>query len=296
MPSRPSDLSLKAAWTHAVARDGRQQSPSSQVSTSAARRPRSPERPQRPNSHPSLPRVSKPAVRTIKDARSNMWEDSFESFCDTQDDTSMDFWPVHRSTSNLNSDIFKGNCMFPSSRSTRTQPPWITPSQEQHPNANLGWHDSHLMKQKERQVLLTLGDDQIGHVFEAISPPKIQHNLPHNAQDRLKGSRGRALTPRSYHASTIGSVPLTGRLSTAAFARKPSYPNLTEPLPLAAMRSSPDKPNVTDFRTNMPPSSYHASVASNKENFAPSQSQLPIPVSYAGRAAMPNSYFPKMPH
>jgi hypothetical protein len=62
------------------------------------------------------------------------------------------------------------------------------------------------------------------------------------------------------------------------------------------MRSSPDKPYVTDFRTNMPPSSYDASVASNKENFAPSQSQLPIPVSYAGRAAMPNSYFPKMPH
>jgi hypothetical protein len=162
-------------------------------------------------------------------------------------------------------------------------------------NASTDWDDHRPRKEKERQLVVTLRDDQLGQIIEAISPPKQNRELPHGFGSQLHEHSGRPPTAHTYYPPKMGAPPPTGRPSSAALARTSSYPDFSHTLRNAANKQSPGKQYSHDTLKDRPPMMYHPSMSSNKENCPPSQTRLPTPFPNANRVPTPNPFSQRQP-
>lgn len=146
---------------------------------------------------------------------------------------------------------------------------------------------------QDKQLVAALRDDQPGQIIHAISPPKTLRNvsLDRSAQH---GYMGRPPPTQLFNPFTA-FVPHASRHSSAALARKSSYPGLTAAQRSRSMRSLLDEQGTPEVRKTNATLISHPSVTSNKENLPPSQSCIPIPWPYANRAPMPNPFAPIVP-
>ena len=295
--SESTETSSRATKARDAAQDVHMRSPLSHVPMPVFSRSHHHEPLRRPNSHPPpLSHFPKPPHETRGNGRIDIWDDSFSSFRDSRDDISLESCPTQRSTSNSTGDMFLGNNRFTSSHHFKPHRPWANPSSNYQHNAESGRDDQRPRKENDRRMVLTLRDDQLGQIIEAISPAKSHRDLPLGSGIQHNVYSGRPPTTHVYYPPKLGSLPVTVRPSTAALARKSSYPNLTAGLRTVPNRPSPDKSNATDNHKSKSTMTYQPSASSNQENFPPSQSRLPTPFPYANHVPTPNPFVPRLPH
>ncbi|KAH3977879.1 hypothetical protein HBI81_100850 [Parastagonospora nodorum] len=264
------------------------------MSMSSFMRSRNSEPFQRPRTQPPAhSHFPKPPLGARGHSRADIWDDSFGSFRDNHDSISLDSWSTHRSTSNSTGDALLGDGIFGPSHASRP-PAWRNPPLKFQASAKPNWAGQRSRKDRDKQVVLTLRDDQLGQIIQAISPPKRHQDLAQGPETQSGGYSGRPPAPHMYCPPKMGSLSLTGPPSAAALARKSSYSNLNAALRNAQNRPSPGKPVVTHHSKTHATAMYHPSASSNKENFPPSQSRLPTAFPAANRVPTPDIFAPSL--
>jgi hypothetical protein len=82
------------------------------------------------------------------------------------------------------------------------------PDKSQYSQSNsTDWENHHPGKDKERQLVVTLRDDQLGQIIEAMSPPKQNRELQHGFCNQHHENAGRPPTAHTYHPSKPEIVP-----------------------------------------------------------------------------------------
>ena len=170
------------------------------------------------------------------------------------------------------------------------------PDKSQYNQSNsTDWENHHPGKDKERQLVVTLRDDQLGQIIEAMSPPKQNRELQHGFCSQHHENAGRPPTAHTYHPSKPEIVPPVNRPSSASIVRKSSYAELNNVLRNASNKQSPTKQRSQDKVNDKSSTLNHLSVSTNKENYPPSQSRLPTPFLHANRVPTPNPFAQRLP-
>jgi hypothetical protein len=272
------------------------QSPLSHASKSTFARPHNPEPNRKSNSHlPSISHFAKPPVGLRGNGRAGIWDDTFSSLGDSTDDVSIDTWSTKRTTSDSTGDMPMPDYMYTLSHPSRQGIPWIRSMPQYDHSASTEWDDHRPRKEKGRQLVVTLRDDQLGQIIEAISPPKQNRELPQGFGSQRHEHAGRPPTAHTYYPPKMGAPPPTNRPSSGAMARTSSYPDLNNTLRNAANKQSPSKQYSHDTLRDRPPMMYRPSMISNKENCPPSHSRLPTPFPNANRVPTPNPFSQRQP-
>jgi hypothetical protein len=239
---------------------------------------------QRPKSHPPpLSHYPKPPFDLRRHCGADIWGDSFGSFRDNPDMVGPESWSTARSASDSTGDLFMDDCMFAASQPLKSHVTWKKPHSrhQQSSKPGEGRHN------QDGQVVMTLRDDQFGQILEALSPPKRHQGLPPQAGNAIDASEAHRPAGHAYYPPKMGSLPIPGRPSAAALARKSSYSDAPTASRTMPHKPSPDKSNAAEYHKSKPASIFHPSTSSNKENLPPSQSQLPTTFPYANRVPTP---------
>ncbi|CAO2658145.1 Nn.00g074050.m01.CDS01 [Neocucurbitaria sp. VM-36] len=292
-PSQRSPTRHGTSKTHPVALDVDLQSPLSPSTRSTFTR-LNPEPHNRPHSHlPPISNFAKPPFGNRAWGRASIWDDSFSTVGDSGDDVSMNTWSTKPPAPNSTGDQAMFNFMCTSSHLSKPVLPWpgTMPRHEQSTSAR--WNDQQSRKDKERQLVVTLRDDQLGQIIEAISPPKRNKEPPNDFDSQRHGHTSRPATAHAYYPPKMGAVP-TNRPSSAAPARTSSYPDFNIYSQTASNRPSPDELCPGDVFKDKIPRMYHPSISSNKENRPPSQLRFPTPYPEANRVPTPHPFAPRL--
>jgi hypothetical protein len=272
------------------------QSPLSHAAKATFARPHNPEPTRKPSSHlPSISHFSKPPTAFRGHGRAGIWSDTFSSLGDNANDISMDTWSTQRTTSGSTGDLAMPDYMYTSSHPLKQGAPWMRSMSQYDHSASTDWDDHRPRMEKERQLVVTLRDDQLGQIIEAISPPKQNRELPHGFGSQRHEHAGRPPTAHTYYPPKMGAPPPINRPSSAAMARTSSYPDFNNALRNAANIQSPGKQYSHDTLKDRPPTMYHPSMSSSKENRPPSQARLPTPFPNANRVPTPNPFSQRQP-
>ncbi|CAN9366396.1 unnamed protein product [Alternaria alternata] len=277
--------------------DMQMQSPISQRSMYNVDRPPNILPNRRSNAHlPSISQFSKPVPSLKNNSRLGTWGDTLNSLGGCADDVSMDTWSTKRTTSGSTSDMAMPDCSYTSSHLSRQGlPPWMPDKSQYNQSNSTDWENHHPGKDKERQLVVTLRDDQLGQIIEAMSPPKQNRELQHGFCSQHHENAGRPPTAHTYHPSKPEIVPPVNRPSSASIVRKSSYAELNNVLRNASNKQSPTKQRSQDKANDKPSTLNHLSVSTNKENYPPSQSRLPTPFLHANRVPTPNPFAQRLP-
>ena len=157
------------------------------------------------------------------------------------------------------------------------------------------WEDHPPRKEKEKQLVVTLRDDQLGQIIQAMSPPKQNRELSHGSGNQRHENTGRLPTAYNYCPPKSDINPPINRPSSAAMARKPSYSDFNNALRNASNKQSPINQRFHDAMNDKQPTMNHPSFSSNKENRPPSQSRLPTAFPNANRVPTPNPFAQRLP-
>ncbi|KAI4648591.1 uncharacterized protein J4E78_008654 [Alternaria triticimaculans] len=165
------------------------QSPISQPSASAFARSQIPLPNRRSNAHlPPISQFAKPLPGFSNNSRPGIWDDNLNSLVDSADDVSMDTWSTRR-TSGSTSDMAMPDYMYASSHLSRKSQPWMPERSQYDQGISTEWEDHPPRKDKEKQLVVTLRDDQLGQIIQAMSPPKQTPHGPSavNVRSRKEG-------------------------------------------------------------------------------------------------------------
>jgi hypothetical protein len=147
------------------------------------------------------------------------------------------------------------------------------------------WEDNRpLTRGEEKQVVVTLREDQFGQLVEALSPPKRSRDCEssrHFDQDRkcLDPIAARMST-QAFPPKMATGVPINTRPSSAALARTVSYLDFNPHIRTPSNKLSPTNPDDKAEGTHQEKKSpefrmYSGSFAGGKENRIPK----PLPVA-----------------
>jgi hypothetical protein len=214
-----------------------------------------------------------------------MWDSSFGSIRDSYNNLGPESWSNQQSTSDSTGDLFMDDCISASSQSSKPRVPWTKLTSRDQKNAKSRWNDQGSGQDQDRQVIMTLRDDQFGQIMQALSPPKRHQNLPGHTSDSTDACGGLRPVGHSYPPK-MGNISLAGRPSAASLTRKTSFPNLGTASRIMQDDATPGE--IVDCHKVKIASMYHPSTSSNKENLPPSQSRLSTPFLYANRVPAPN--------
>ncbi|RAR02133.1 binding post-transcriptional regulator [Stemphylium lycopersici] len=286
-----------ASWTTKVPASGgdiHMQSPLAQSSKSMSARPRETELSRRPNAHlPLISHFLKQPMGSICNGRAGIWDDNFSSLGDSADDISMDTWSTKRTTSGSTGDYTMPDYTYTSTPSFNG-PPWMRNMSRYSQSEGTDWNDRP-RKEREKQLLVTLREDQLGQIIEAMSPPKRDREISYESSAQRHEHVGRPPTTHAYFPPRAGPIPPINRPSSAALARKPSYTDFNSTLRNAFNKQSPNKQLSREAMNDRTPIMHHPSISSNKESCHPSQSRLPTPFPHANRVPTPNPFVPRLP-
>ncbi|KAF2174905.1 hypothetical protein K469DRAFT_680758 [Zopfia rhizophila CBS 207.26] len=266
--------------------DSRAQSPVSKQSGNIFARPHNPELHTKLKSEP-FPKFSQfpvPPGREQPRRRAGIWDDSLsESLGDPFDDISMmDTWSTRHTSSNSTADISMPDYFLASP---------VPPRPKQHRENRISNDEApkeaggeNRRKKEEKQVVMTLRDDQFGALIEALSPPKKGRNYEQDYTHDRERTHPIQATSQAY-APRAGptSIPIVTRPSAAALARTASYPEFSGHLrDISNKAASPQenqKPGSNEAYKS--PLLRHHSFASGKENRAPTphlfEKRVPTP-------------------
>jgi hypothetical protein len=247
---------------------------------------------QRPRTQPPpQSHFPKPPLATRCHDRGDVWDDSFGSFRDNNDEVSLDSWSTQRTASQ-----WAGDGMFPPSQIPRPPPAWKIPPPRQQHAARSGLADQRPRKERDREVVLALRDDQFGQILQAISPPKRHHNMLHSSGNQRESHSGLPPASHAFYPPKMGNMSITGPPPAATLARKSPYPNPTVVSRNNSSQPSPNKLNTAEYTKPSKGPTHHPSASSNKENFPPSQSRLPTTHPPASRMPTANPFAPALAH
>ncbi|KAH7080053.1 hypothetical protein BKA63DRAFT_234153 [Paraphoma chrysanthemicola] len=270
MTPRLSDASSEAIRAHPRAHEYLKES----SSRSAAPRPRITEPLQRPNSRTSLARISHSTLQTTDGARSSIWDNDPGLFGEFRHDgTSLNPWSLHRSMSPSRGNMFMNTRIDPFSLSTRIQPLWKTSSKEQQSSADLEWKSIVAKIDEDKPVSVAHQKERFGQTLESNSPVMTQRNPYHNSERQLKSLSGRARNGKRYTKPSAGSA-LADHTPIHNLTQMPSGNSNTGSLGPVALKAHPDHLKAVGPHSSMSPSSFQRSIASNMENYLPSQIQV----------------------
>jgi hypothetical protein len=272
------------------------QSPISQAPASAFARSQNSLPDRRSNAHlPSISHFAKPPPGLRNNSRVGIWDDNLNSLGDSAGDVSMDTWSTRRTTPGSTSDMAMPDYMYTSSHLSRQGPPWMPTKSQYGQSTSTDWDNHQPRKQKEGQLVVTLRDDQLGQIIEAMSPPKQNHKLSHGPSSQRSEGFGRPPNLSNYHPPKSDMVPPINRPSSAAMARKSSYSDFNNALRNASNKQSPSRQRFHNAMKDSPPTTNHPSFSSNKENCPPSQSRLPTAYPNSNRVPTPNPFAQRLP-
>ncbi|KAI4674067.1 uncharacterized protein J4E88_008534 [Alternaria novae-zelandiae] len=238
------------------------QSPISQPSASAFARSQIPLPNRRSNAHlPPISQFAKPLPGFRNNGRPGIWDDNLNSLVDSADDISMDTWSTRR-TSGSTSDMAMPDYMYASSNLSRKSQPWMPDRSQYDQGMSTEWEDHPPRKDKEKQLVVTLRDDQLGQIIQAMSPPKQNRELLHGSGNQRHENTGRLPTAYNYCPPKSDINPPINRPSSAAMARKPSYSDFNNALRNASNKQSPME--IIDVDAIDPHLNTNASFESNK--------------------------------
>jgi hypothetical protein len=200
----------------------------------------------------------------------------------------MKSWSTRQS---LTGDALMGSYTTNSLHRARPITPWVETTIH-HTHSGSSAHDHGPANEKEQQVVVTLRDDQLGQIIEALSPPKSTRNLPHGHGGQYEDYTAHPPISHAYYPPRMGNLP---RPSAAALARKSSYTDVNTASQNPMNRASLGNPDTSEPPKHKPFSTYHPSASSNKENCSLSQSRLPTPFPFANRVPTPNPFALRMP-
>ncbi|KAE8823385.1 hypothetical protein HRS9139_09794 [Pyrenophora teres f. teres] len=288
-----SRTSPTISWTpksRPVAADVHMQSPLSHASKSAFARPQNQEPSRRLNAHlPPISNFAKLQAGSRGNFRTGTWDDSLSSLGDG-DELSMDTWSTKPTTSGSINDMPMYDYMYTSSHQSRSGPPWMNNIPPYDQSIGTDWDEQRSTKEKDRQLVVTLREDQLGQIIEALSPPKQSHEQLNGFSNQRHGHSSRPPTAHTYYPPKMGNHGPTNRSTSALMTRKSTYPDFNSALRNAATKQSPSKQYSNDTLKNRPPTMYPTSISSNKENCPPSQARLPTPFPIANRVPTPNPF------
>jgi hypothetical protein len=136
---------------------------------------------------------------------------------------------------------------------------------------------------EEKQVVVTLREDQFGQLVEALSPPKRGRDCEssrHSDQDRRCLDLNAAqMSTQAFPPKMATGVPINTRPSAAALARTVSYPDFNPYIRTLSSKLSPTNPDDKAEGTHQEMKSpefrmYNGSFASRKETRVPKS--LPV--------------------
>ncbi|KAF1851306.1 uncharacterized protein K460DRAFT_329196 [Cucurbitaria berberidis CBS 394.84] len=255
--------------------------PKTRNSGSSFARPQNIEPRRRPHSHlPPISNFAKPPVGIRGSGGASIWDGSLAAISADGDDASMDTWSTKRTASNSIGDTVMSDYMYTSSHPSKLGLPWSNSVP-----TTTRWDNHQSRKDKERQLIVTLRNDQLGQLSEVISSPRRERELPVGFEGQRHDHTGRPPTAHTYYPPKMGPIPLANRPSSAAMARTSSYNDFNNALRNASNATSPDKPPML----NPPP------ISSSKENCPFSQSLLPAPYPQANRVPTPNPFAQRLP-
>ncbi|KAI4953413.1 hypothetical protein J4E91_002260 [Alternaria rosae] len=293
-----SQTSPTKSWTQKARTfpgDINMQSPILQASASDFARSQNSLPNRRSNAHlPSISQFAKPLSGFRHNGRPGIWDDNLNSLVDSADDVSMDTWSTRR-TSGSTSDMAMPDYMYASSHLSRKSQPWMPNRSQYDQGMSTQWEDHPPRKDKETQLVVTLRDDQLGQIIQAMSPPKQNRGLSHGSGNQPHENTGRLPTAYNYCPPKSDIVPPINRPSSAAMARKSSYSDFNNALRNASNKQSPSNQRLNDAMNDKPPTMNLPSFSSNKENRPPSQSRLPTAFPNANRVPTPNPFAQRLP-
>ncbi|KAF2450690.1 hypothetical protein P171DRAFT_516518 [Karstenula rhodostoma CBS 690.94] len=163
-----------------------------------------------PPHHPRFPRP----MMGGKMRRSGLWDSSLEDSSAAYDDLSLDSWSKKRTSSHSTLDTSMPDMMYASPIFGQPGDAWTMPNTFH--DSQAGKNDIGQQTRREkgtRHVVVTLREDQLGQLIEAMSPPNKACERTHTmTQPPIANMRGPAAT----------------RPSAAPLARKGSYPELQQ--------------------------------------------------------------------
>lgn len=257
--------------------------------------PQIPEPRRRPNPHlPFNSQPPQPAASIRDNSRAGIWNDSFASSSDRTNDASMDTWFTERTTYNIAGDMAKSDYGYTCSYPSQAGSLWSNDMPHNIQINNAGWDEQRPKKEKERRLVVTLQDDQLGQIIEAISPPKRAQELPHGFGSHRHEHASRPPTTHTYYPPKVKDPSLLNRPSSAAMVRTSSYQDFNSILRNTSKKLSPEKPYQNISVKDQLSAMYHPSSSSNKENCPPSESRLPTSHSHTNRAHTPSPFSQKL--
>jgi hypothetical protein len=189
-------------------------------------------------------------------------------------------------------DTLLGDDVHVQTQPARSHPPWIKGPIFDYRSGKSKVDDQQSRMGQSRPVMVTLRDDQLGQIIQAISPPKQQRNLPKHKDNRHEDYSNRQAASHAYHPPRMTNISYAGNPSAAAFARKLSYPDLDAAQRSVSTRPSPDRRNATNVQKIPTAAMYHSFISSNKENHTPSQAQMPTAFPGASRVPTLHPFAP----
>ncbi|KAF2846966.1 hypothetical protein T440DRAFT_482213 [Plenodomus tracheiphilus IPT5] len=279
LPQQTSPKSLCAPKLRHPASDANMQSPLSHRSKTTNNRFENQDPHGRIRSHPRPPTL---ANSTRGNERSKIWEDAF---ADDGDDFTMGMWATERAGSSLTADVAMPDYMFTASHALKKSSQWrnASPVYEQSTNIARAGHRS--KKETEKSQVVSVREDQLGHMIQALSPPRKIREMTFNFGTQHNEPMARPPTAHAYYPPRMGNAPIMTRPSSASMARKSSYPDFNSALRNVSTKAMKGQ--------SFP--AYSPSVSSNKDNHPHSQARIPTPFAWANQVPTPSPFAQRLP-
>lgn len=198
----------------------------------------------------------------------------------------MNTWSSTRTGSGSTNNTMMPDYMYMPSHPLRDDPVWPTNVSELEKSRSKARKDRDLGTTRDKEVVVTLRDDQLGQIIEAISPPKTYQDQPHTSGDKYNGRSSRPSTADAYFPK-MQSIPPMNRPSSAAMARTSLYTDFDGTLQDTSRTPTINRSNSYDMLGDRLPASRQVSSLINKENRPPSQQDFPTVHLRKGRIPTP---------
>lgn len=253
------------------------QTPPSQSAQTMFSRPHEAELKRHPN--PLLPKQS--IDPTGQGCHAGMWDDAFTPLGHGADDVGTDNWATKRKTPA--SYNYSTPSYLSTSHPSANVLPWMSTLSDYSRKKSDEWEE-HPTGQ-EKQVMVTLRDDQLGQIVDALSPPKHDREIS-RTPSALYHANGQKTT-HNYFSSKSVAVPYINRPSSAFPARKPSYPG--------ANTLSSQKYRSQDGNKQTTPGLRRPHMSTRDEDIDPPQLRLQTPSPRSNITLTPNLFVQRQP-
>ncbi|KAF5851624.1 hypothetical protein GGP41_004428 [Bipolaris sorokiniana] len=218
--------------------------------------------------------------------RATTWNDAFSTLNHTGDTASIDDWSEKRKIFAL-SDHPMPNYMYGSHTSTNGLP-WMGNMSQHVQSESTDW-DDYSKPPKEKQFVVTLRDDQLGQIIDAISPPKHNREISRTPGGPFHEPASQQAA-HTYYPPKFGTAPSTKRPSSGVLARKLSYQDSSSVLRNVSNKPSSHKYHSQDDGKDRMSARPRLSMPHNKEDIGSSQLRFPTPFPHANRVPTPNPF------